>query len=355
MADVPGTGDDPRQATSTSGPMRLATEPTKLAIELIDVPEARGLWRPESRCSADSLAPLIKQIKSVGWVDAVIVRPSGHGRYELLDGERRLEAERREGCSLIDAVIVHAEDGAAAAITLLCNLPPAELPAIHFARLVEWVRQFDRDNGGNGTNAEVGNHLDRDGSTVSRLRKIEEGLPNRLLTENGVSDDDLEAVSGTTLRRLANLEASEKVEVLRQLRGVKEAGGDTAACAQHLASSVPSKRRRGRPAKPFSVTDRSDGRFSCSVAKRPLEEQDARDLLESLKPFLLDLGQRAGVVSFDSFLGLAETNDNRCAQCTKQRMLLQLNNLQVTVAVKWQALIAALRVLAERLRSAVRT
>jgi ParB-like chromosome segregation protein Spo0J len=329
--------------------MRLVTEPAKLAIDLIDVPDTRGLWRPASRCSGESLAPLIQQIKSVGWVDAVIVRPAAPGRYELLDGEQRLEAERSVERRVIDAVIVHAEDDAAAAITLLCNLPSAELPAIHFARLVEWVRQFDLVNGGNGTNAEVGEYLDRDGSTVSRLGKIVEGLPNRLLEENGLSDHDLAASDGATLRRLADLEPSEKVQVLRELRGVKEGGGDIAACAQRLSAAMPAKRRRGRPARPFSVTDRSDGRFSCSVPKRPLDEEDARELLERLKPFLLDIRQQAGVASFDRFLGLAESNHSLTrAQRTNERMLLRLKKLRVAAAVKWQALVAAVRVLMER-------
>ena len=325
--------------------MRLLTEPVKLAIELIDLPDTRAFWRPESRYAAESVAPLIQQIKAVGWVDAVIVRPSMAGRYELVDGERRVEAERREGRTLIDAVIVHADDGAAAAITLLSNLPPAELPAIHAARLVEWVREFDRDNGGAGTNAQVGSYLGCAGSTVSRSRTIDEGLPNRLLVQNGLSETDLENVPGTTLRRLASLRPAPKTELLRQLKAVKESGGDSTACALHLTAAMPSK-RRGRPTKPFTVTDRSDGRFSVSVVKRPLEAEHALELLERMKPLLLETALAAGVASLDSFMAppgavKKPSRSKRTYHC----MLLLPNKMRHAAAAKWQAFVAALRIL----------
>jgi hypothetical protein len=148
---------------------------------------------------------------------------------------------------------------------------------------------------------------------------------------------------------LADLEPSEKVEVMRRLRAVKEAGGDTAACAQQLSAAMPANRRRGRPAKPFTVTNRSDGRFSCSVPKRPLTEEHARELLERLKPFLVDIRQQAGIASFDCFLGFADANDNLTrAQRTKERMALVLNQLRFASAVKWQAFVAALLVLRDR-------
>lgn len=324
--------------------MRLFTEPAKIAIDLIDIPATRALWRPESRNAVESMVPLLQQIRALGWVDAVIVRPEKAGRYELVDGERRLKAERHEGQILIDAVIVHAEDGAAAAITLLANLPPAELPAIHAARLVEWVREFDRDNGGTGTNAEVGRYLGCNGSTVSRSRRIEEGLRNQLLVQNGLSEGDLEEVPGTTLHRLASLRPAAKTELLRQIRQVKEDGGDSAACALHLATAMPSKLRQGRPARPFTVTDRSDGRFSVSIAKRPLGAEHARELLDRMKPLLLETARVAGVASLDSFTGLAGLAERPSrSQCTYQRMLLLANRMRLVGATKWQALIAALR------------
>lgn len=325
--------------TSTFMLMRLLTEPAKIPVDRIDIPETRKLWRPEARCSAGALAPLIEQIRTVGWVHAIIVRPSGTDRYDLIDGERRLKAERSEGQTWIDAVVVHADDGVAAAITLLCTLPPAELPAIHSARLVKWVRGFDLENGGSGTNAVVASYLRRDPSTVSRLRTIDDGLPAQVLAEIGLTDDDLEEVGATTLHWLATLESSAKRETLCQLREAKEGGGNLAAHARQLATTRRSKARRGRRAKPFRVTDRSDGRFACSVTTRPLIGEHARELLERIKPFLRETADGAGIASLDDFLGFRRMDERpHRAQRTKGRISLIAHDLQVAIAAKWRSI-----------------
>ena len=211
------------------------------------------------------------------------------------------------------------------------------------------MREFDRDNGGTGTNAEVGSYLGCNGSTVSRSRRIEEGLPNQLLAQNGLSEGDLEEVPGTTLHRLASLRPAVKTELLRQIRQVKADGGDSAACALHLTTAMPSKSRQGRPAKPFTVTDRSDGRFSFSIAKRPLDPDHARQLLDRMKPLLLETARVAGVASLDAFTGLAGLGAAPSrSRRTYQRMLLLTNRMRLAGAAKCLALIAVLRVLIGR-------
>lgn len=323
--------------------MRLLTELKKIQIDQIDIPETRKLWRPESRCSTESLAPLIEQIRAVGWVDAVIVRPSGADRYELLDGERRLKAERGAGQTSIDAVIVHADERVAAAITLLCTLPPAELPAIYFARLVEWVRNFDREKGGDGTNAAVANYLRCDASTVSRLQAINDGLSAQALADCGLADEDLVELGVTRLHWLAKLEPSAKREALRRLREAREGGDSLAACARQLVATMRPKPRRGRRPKPFRVTDRSDGRFSFSIRKRPLTGEHARELLERLAPILREATKGAGIASLDAFLGLSPVGRRSLrAERTKKRISLMIRNLRMATAAKWRAISVAI-------------
>jgi Fe-S cluster biogenesis protein NfuA len=243
-----------------------------------------------------------------------------------------------KGATHIDAVIVHADDVAAAAITVLSQLPKAELAAIHRARLTEWVREVDARNGGTGTNAEIGEYFGKDGSTVSRLKAINEGLPDELLEAEGITDEDLTDVPACTLRQLADLDTNDKTQAMRQLRALKDNGGNSMAFAKQLATAMPGKRRRGRPAKPFTLTNRADGRFSLSVRHRPLGEENARELLEALKPFLLRITQEAEVESLDHHFGLTQvTVDGGCAGCTTHLITLAMNRLRSYVATKYRA------------------
>lgn len=318
--------------------MRLTTTLKRVPLSQIHTPESRTSWRPPSRCSPDALAELVEQIEAVGWVDAVVVRERPSGGYELLDGERRVEAERSQGSTEIDAVVVQADDATAAAITLLAQLPEAELPAIRWARLVDWVRQVNLRQGGKGTHPEVGEIVKRHHTTVSRHETVHQGLPPELLEAQGLTDDDLVEVPATVLRRLAKLPRTERRSALTEIRVTKQHGGDPkdlARCTRKLVSGA----RRGRPKKPYTATNREDGRFKFSLrADEPKDKDTAREALRAIEPAIARLIAVAEVESLDQWFGI---RPERRARRTFHRITLAINHLAAGAAVKATRLIGA--------------
>lgn len=324
--------------------MRLRTEPRKVRTELIDIPSSRHSWRPPSRCSTTSLSNLAAQIEASGWVDAIVLRPSPNvdGRYELIDGERRLELERGRGTLTVDAIVVYAGEEDAAAITLLANLPDARVPPLAFARLAQWVAESDRQGGGEGGREAVARYLGRDPSTVSRLTVLNDGLPASMLAEVGLEDEDFEAAPQTHLARLARSRPAERRQVLHELKTLKDSGADAVALSKHLAATLPAKSKRGRPPKPFTYTYRQDGRVHLDVRKRDMGVEPALELLTDLKPFLTDLVTQAGVPSLDELLGLREAGGMSArAQRTYLRISQWYHALRALAAVKWRGIRAS--------------
>lgn len=311
------------------GTMRLTTTLKRVPLSEIHTPQSRDIWRPASRCAPETLTDLVDQIQAVGWVEAVVVRERPEGGYELLDGERRIKAERSQGSTEIDAVVVQADDATAAAITLLAQLPKAKLPAIHRARLVDWVRQLNLLQGGQGTHEEVGEMLQRHASTVSRHETVQQGLPPELLAEQGLTDDDLVEVPATVLRRLARLPRTERRSALTEIRVTKQHGGDPKALARCTRKLVSGS--RGRPKGPFSVTNRKDGRFKFSLrADEPRNGETAREALRAIEPLIRRLTTAAEVESLDEWFGL---QPEPRARRTFRRIRLALNDLAAVSTV----------------------
>lgn len=317
--------------------MRLPTTPKRIRLSQIHIPQNRNLWRPPSRCSPEALAELIDEIESVGWVHAVVVRERSEGGFELLDGERRVEAEREQGSTEIDAVIVQADDETAAVITLLAQLPKAELSPIHWARLMGVVRYLNIRRGGKGTNEEIAERIGRDPSTVSRHMTVLKGLSPTVLNDAGLRDDDLVDVPGKTLRALAKLSPKERNTALRKIGDSKKQAAGTKALARS-AAKVVSTTKRGRPTKPYTCSNRADGRVRFTLSGAALDAQTARDALGDLGPVLVELVTAAEVDSLDDFVGLDRPS---LAARTIMRISFLSKKLHDIVAAKMPAISAA--------------
>jgi hypothetical protein len=133
-----------------------------------------------------------------------------------------------------------------------------------------------------------------------------------------------------------------------QLRDANDSGVNLAVCARHLAKTMRSKSRRGRRGMPFRITDRSDGRFPCSVTTRPFSGVHARELLERLAPLLRKTADRAGIPSVDAFMGLPRMDERPLrARRTKERNSLLVHDWRRAIAAKWQSISAAIQHLRE--------
>jgi ParB-like chromosome segregation protein Spo0J len=195
------------------------------------------------------------------------------------------------GLERVPVRVLDVSDIAACAITLTENLAREDLSAweeaVGLARLQETLSTV----GSGATRDEIARIVGRSAGAVSESLQIAKRLLP-LLERAGVSRQTLTKIPKTALHGASQgKDADEKVKLLR-------------AAAQRVESrgvpgkSVASTRaRRGRPRKPWKVTDRlrDRGTLSFSLRRRPedLAPEEARDVLDRLVPLVEALRHRA--------------------------------------------------------------
>lgn len=114
------------------------------------------------------LAELAASVKEYGVLQPLLVRRDGHGRYELIAGERRLRAARLAGLATVPVLQVEMSDQEVAEVGLIENLQREDL---HF---LEEAESFKQLMGFFGLTAEkLSERLGKSASTVSaRLRLL---------------------------------------------------------------------------------------------------------------------------------------------------------------------------------------
>jgi ParB family chromosome partitioning protein len=131
-------GPAPDERPSVEPGPTLDHRPDVVDEELVEVPGARYVELPVDRIDPnprqprtvfdeESLAELVVSIREVGLLQPVVVRPTGHGRYELVMGERRWRAVRTAGLTTIPAIVRETKDDALLRDALLENLHRSEL------------------------------------------------------------------------------------------------------------------------------------------------------------------------------------------------------------------------------------
>ena len=104
--------------------------PAELPLAAID----SNPYQPRAEISAESLKGLVDSIKEHGVVEPVVVRPVAGGRYQLVAGQRRLEAARRAGLEAIPAVVQDLTDEQVLVLSLVENLQREDLNPVDEAR-----------------------------------------------------------------------------------------------------------------------------------------------------------------------------------------------------------------------------
>ncbi len=90
-----------------------------------------------------ALAELAASIKAVGVVQPIVVRPVAGGHYQVIAGERRLQAARTIGLATVPAIVRQVSNEQAMEMTIIENLQREDLNAMEQARAYERLgREF---------------------------------------------------------------------------------------------------------------------------------------------------------------------------------------------------------------------
>jgi ParB family chromosome partitioning protein len=112
------------------GPPAEGGKPLEIPLELIE----RNPFQTRSSFDPAKLHELAQSISATGVVQAITVRPLSGGRYQLINGERRLRASKQAGKATIPAILRQVSDEQAMEMTIVENLQRADLNPMEQAR-----------------------------------------------------------------------------------------------------------------------------------------------------------------------------------------------------------------------------
>lgn len=126
-----------------------------------------GKYQPRRDMSIDALDELASSIKVQGILQPIVVRETGHQKYEIIAGERRWRAAKIVGLKNVPCLLKNVDDNAAIAIALIENIQRENLnameEAIAYKRLLE---EFEL------THNEVAKAVGKSRTTVSNLLRL---------------------------------------------------------------------------------------------------------------------------------------------------------------------------------------
>lgn len=126
-----------------------------------------GKYQPRRDMSEQALEELASSIHAQGIIQPIVVRETGHQKYEIIAGERRWRAAKSVGLETVPCLIKNVEDNAAIAIALIENIQRENLnameEAIAYKRLLE---EFEL------THQEVAAAVGKSRTTVSNLLRL---------------------------------------------------------------------------------------------------------------------------------------------------------------------------------------
>jgi ParB family chromosome partitioning protein len=126
-----------------------------------------GKYQPRTRMDEEALNELSASIKAQGLLQAILVRPIGSGKYEIIAGERRFRAAQLAGLDEVPVLVKDVNDEAAAAMALIENIQREDLNPLEEAQGIHrLISDF------NFTHEQAAGAVGRSRSAVSNLLRL---------------------------------------------------------------------------------------------------------------------------------------------------------------------------------------
>jgi len=140
-----------------------------------------GKYQPRREMDNNALHELANSIRAQGIIQPLVIRETGHQKYEIIAGERRWRAAKIVGLENVPCLIKNVQDNAAIAIALIENIQRENLNAMEEATaLKRLLEEFEL------THIEVAKAVGKSRTTISnllRLNNLNEQV--KLLLEHG--------------------------------------------------------------------------------------------------------------------------------------------------------------------------
>ncbi len=232
--------------------------------------------QPRAQFDEEALVSLTDSIRELGVLQPILVRPSGHDRYELIAGERRWRASKRAGLQTIPAIVRKIDESTSLEQALVENLHREDLhpmeEAAAYQQLIEEFRLSHED---------VSRRVGKSRSAVSNMLRLFQLPPSiqKLVADRQLSAGHARALLGTPDRAFQEALARRAVADQLSVRDVEEAvrarSGELEAGEEPPSADKPTAAVAGRRLRPPGLlelegllSDRLDTRVKVSMGTK---------------------------------------------------------------------------------------
>ena len=228
--------EEPVRQAGDTAPAAWAANTTNDAVGLMMLQVSQiepNSDQPRRHFDEAALEELAASIKARGVIQPVVVRPLGHGRYQLVAGERRWRASQRARIHEIPAIVRHLDDREVTALALIENLQREDLNPVEEARAYQKLSERE-----GMTQQDIATFVDKSRSHVANIMRLL-GLPGDVL--GMLERDELSMGHARALATLPDPAAAARDVVARRL-SVRE----TEKLARKLSRPESAGPRRAR-------------------------------------------------------------------------------------------------------------
>ncbi len=193
LADTPGTAEERQEAAPE------AVISNEIPIQEIET----NPYQPRTNFDREALQELAESIRVQGIIQPITVRRMGERRYQLISGERRLQASKLVDLKTIPAYIREANDQQMLEMALIENIQRENLNAIEIA--LSYQRLM---NDCNLKQEELGDRVGKDRTTVNNYMRLLKLPP---LIQAGLRDKKISMGHARALLSLESLKDQEKL------------------------------------------------------------------------------------------------------------------------------------------------
>jgi len=232
--------------------------------------------QPRAQFDEEALVSLTDSIRELGVLQPILVRPSGHDRFELIAGERRWRASKRAGLQTIPAIVRKIDESTSLEQALVENLHREDLhPMEEAAAYQQLIEDFHLSH------EDVARRVGKSRSAVSNMLRLFQLPPSiqKLVADRQLSAGHARALLGTPDRAFQEALARRAVAEQLSVRDVEEAvrarSGEPEATADPASEDKPTPAAAGRRLRPPGLlelegllSDRLDTRVKVSMGSK---------------------------------------------------------------------------------------
>ena len=201
-----------------------------------------GQYQPRSYMEPEALETLANSIKQQGLLQPITVRQIGDGQYEIIAGERRWQAAKKAGLSMVAVRVLDIPDEKALIVSLIENIQREDLNAIEEASGIErLITEFGL------THQQAADAVGRSRSAASNLlRLLQLSEPVQTMLKQG-------QIEMGHARTLVGLDEEQQIKLAKQFF---EQGG-TVREAEQLVSEISQSRAASKKKKELVFKDKN--------------------------------------------------------------------------------------------------